>query len=259
MDDTVKTLGGLAIRRGLTVLGTWLAAKGVVQGDAGVTSFVGAAMVLVEVAYEGWNRYGMVLVNVQLAKMKGVHPAQNPVTPAAPASGTTLKVLAFFAVIILGTLMFSLPARAANAVPVPTPRPALSSSPFPSPDTAVPGKISSSAVQSNPLALIQKFTVADLQAAQADATANNDKAAAACYTALLTVVQSNVANPFPTTPGIFEGARPCAAPRQSCGAKYRRGFPGPRRDNRKRKSDPLSGRSRRSEICQRASVCGCAR
>ena len=113
MDDTVKTLGGLAIRRGLTVLGTWLAAKGVVQGDAGVTSFVGAAMVLVEVAYEGWNRYGMVLVNVQLAKMKGVHPAQNPVTPAAPASGTTLKVLAFFAVIILGTLMFSLPARAA--------------------------------------------------------------------------------------------------------------------------------------------------
>jgi len=72
---------------------------------------------------------------------------------------------------------------------------------------AAPGaKLTTAAVQSNPLALIKTFTVADLQAALADAKAQTppDTAAANCYAALLTVVQSNVANPLPAGPGIFQ-------------------------------------------------------
>jgi hypothetical protein len=56
----------------------------------------------------------------------------------------------------------------------------------------------------NPLAVIQAFTEADLTAALADATANKDTAAINCYTALLPIVQSGVANPLPTTLGGFE-------------------------------------------------------
>lgn len=67
------------------------------------------------------------------------------------------------------------------------------------------GKLTVNAVTQNPLALIQGFTVTDLQAALADAQAQTppDLVGANCYTALLAVVQSNVANPLPTTPGLF--------------------------------------------------------
>jgi hypothetical protein len=61
-------------------------------------------------------------------------------------------------------------------------------------------------VQQNPLALLAQFTIGDLQAALADANAQTppDTAAAACYAALLTVVQSKVADPLPSGPGIFQ-------------------------------------------------------
>lgn len=75
----------------------------------------------------------------------------------------------------------------------------------PAPAPAAPGKLSTSAVQQNPLALLQQFSVADLQAAITDANAQTppDTVGANCWTALLTIVQSDVANPFPTTPGVF--------------------------------------------------------
>lgn len=75
----------------------------------------------------------------------------------------------------------------------------------PAPPPAAPGKLSTSAVQQNPLALLQQFSVADLQAAITDANAQTppDTVGANCWTALLTIVQSDVANPFPTTPGVF--------------------------------------------------------
>lgn len=56
----------------------------------------------------------------------------------------------------------------------------------------------------DPLAVIQKFTETDLTAALADATANNDTAAINCYTALLPIVKSGVANPLPTSLGGFQ-------------------------------------------------------
>lgn len=67
-------------------------------------------------------------------------------------------------------------------------------------------KLTATEVQQNPLALLQQFTVGDLEAALADANAQTppDTAAAACYKALLAVVQSNVADPLPAGPGIFQ-------------------------------------------------------
>jgi hypothetical protein len=66
--------------------------------------------------------------------------------------------------------------------------------------------LSATQVQQNPLLLIKNFTISDLQAALNDADAQTppDTAAAACYSALLTVVQSNVASPLPAGPGLFQ-------------------------------------------------------
>ncbi len=77
MDDTVKTLLGLAARRLFTWAGTAIVGYGLMKNDPStMTAFVGACMMFAEIGYEAWNRYGMVLVNAQLAKIKGVHPVQ---------------------------------------------------------------------------------------------------------------------------------------------------------------------------------------
>ena len=73
--DNTKTLLALAARRGFTIIGTYLISKGVLQSND-LASWVGACMVLAEVGYEAWNRYGTVLVNSVLAKAKGIHPDQ---------------------------------------------------------------------------------------------------------------------------------------------------------------------------------------
>jgi hypothetical protein len=65
------------------------------------------------------------------------------------------------------------------------------------------------AVEANPIALLQKFSVDDLTAALADAQAQTppDQTAIQCYTALIPIVQSNVANPLPTGAGMFQLAQ----------------------------------------------------
>ena len=65
-------------------------------------------------------------------------------------------------------------------------------------------QLTTTQVQENPLLLLQNFTEADLQAALADATANNDTAAVNCYTALLGIIKTGVANPLPAGPGLFQ-------------------------------------------------------
>lgn len=114
MGDTTKTLLALFARRAFTAAGVWLVSKGLIQGDP--SGFVGACMVLAEIAYEGWNRYGMVLVNAQLAKLKGVHPSQTAAPPAPPSPPTVLKVIAFFAVIVVSLVMVASVAMAAPKV-----------------------------------------------------------------------------------------------------------------------------------------------
>lgn len=66
--------------------------------------------------------------------------------------------------------------------------------------------LTKSQAQANPLAVVQGFTVADLQAALVDANGQNppDQAAANCYSALIPLVQSGVANPFPAGLGAFQ-------------------------------------------------------
>lgn len=61
-------------------------------------------------------------------------------------------------------------------------------------------------VQQNPLIVVRKFTVADLQAALADAQAQSppDTVAANCYTALIPFVQAQAQNPLPAGAGVFQ-------------------------------------------------------
>lgn len=72
--------------------------------------------------------------------------------------------------------------------------------------TSSSGQISAAQAQNNPIAVIQTFTVNDLQAALADAQAQTppDTTAANCYQALIPIVQSSVANPLPAGPGAFQ-------------------------------------------------------
>jgi len=190
--ESVKTLGALALRRAFTVLGAWLAARGLIAGDT--SGFVGACMVIAEVLYEAWNRYGTVLVNAQLAKLRGVHPSQmagrgarGPASPTAP-----VIVLAIIAAAVALALSFPAPASARAKAR--------------SPAAGRAKQLTATQVQQNPLLLLQGFTVSDLEAALADAKAQTppDTAAASCYTALLAIVQSNVAAPFPAGPGLFQ-------------------------------------------------------
>jgi hypothetical protein len=76
------------------------------------------------------------------------------------------------------------------------------------PPTSPPARppVSAQAASTNPVALLQKFTVDDLTAALADALAQSppDTTAADCYTALIPIVQSGVSNPLPTGVGAFQ-------------------------------------------------------
>lgn len=61
-------------------------------------------------------------------------------------------------------------------------------------------------VAQNPLLVLQQFTVADLQAALADAQSQTpaDTIAANCYSALIPFVQSQQQSPLPTGVGAFQ-------------------------------------------------------
>lgn len=108
-------------------------------------------------------------------------------------------------------------------VPVPTPRPSRSEinpssalSSFAA--TAKPAAksaagsatgMSTTTVEQNPLQLLQQFSIDDLNAALTDAQAQNppDVTSINCYTALIPIIQSNVANPLPAGPGVFQLAQ----------------------------------------------------
>lgn len=70
-------------------------------------------------------------------------------------------------------------------------------------------KLTSAQVQQNPATLLQQFTLEDLQAALADAQAQNppDMTAINCYQALIPIIQTGVGNPLPKGPGVFQAAQ----------------------------------------------------
>ena len=67
------------------------------------------------------------------------------------------------------------------------------------------GQLTAAQVQTNPLLLLQKFSLADLQAALLDAQAQTppDATSIPCYQALITLVGSPINSPLPTSPGLF--------------------------------------------------------
>jgi hypothetical protein len=130
------------------------------------------------------NSYVLTALTGYSSSAKGPLVNAPPIPPAAKAAVGFIAVLGF-------SLVFALPAMAQVKKTVPAP---------------ATSKLTASAVQGNPLLLLQQFTTSDLQAALADANAQTppDAAAAACYTALLAVVNSNIANPLPSGPGLFQ-------------------------------------------------------
>jgi hypothetical protein len=156
-----------------------------------------------------------------IAGLSSPAPEVAPIVSDVAKGAATLAL--FLAVGLFGLLTLE-PARAMAQTPqamgVPEPRakvrvaaatrvaaaatkPAASS---PTPPAPTAGQLTATQVQQNPLLLIKNFTIGDLQAALDDADTQTppDTAAAACYSALLTVVQSNVASPLPAGPGLFQ-------------------------------------------------------
>ena len=73
------------------------------------------------------------------------------------------------------------------------------------PAAAPTAKITTAQAQQNPLLVLQQFSAADLQNALNDANAQTppDTVSAACWSALLTLVNNPINNPLPTKPGAF--------------------------------------------------------
>jgi hypothetical protein len=69
-----------------------------------------------------------------------------------------------------------------------------------------PGVLTQAQAKSDPLAVLQTFATADLQAALADAQAQTppDQIAINCYVALIPLAQSGVSNPLPKGLGAFQ-------------------------------------------------------
>ena len=104
------------------------------------------------------------------------------------------RVVAMLALGVAAALVCVTPALAANKPLVR--RPAATASTRPTVTQA----------QQNPLVVVRQFTIADLQAALADAQAQTppDTVAVNCYTALIPFVQSQAQNPLPAGAGVFQ-------------------------------------------------------
>jgi len=194
MSDTLKPLLALAARRVFTIAGTWLATKGLFAGT-GVTTetFVGACMVLAEVLYEGWNRYGTVLVDAELAKLKGVHPGQAD-KPLPPLGGVK-ALLAFLVVAIAVAFAVSLPvpARAQQQITFKK----IGIAPAPAKPAAAAQKML------DPLSWLRQFSATDLQAALDDANAQTPPniTSIPCWTFLLGIVKASPSSASSLVPG----------------------------------------------------------
>ena len=102
------------------------------------------------------------------------------------------RVLAILALCTVAAIVCAAPATAASRTLVR--------------QAAVSGKPTVTQAQQNPLIVVRQFTIADLQAALADAQAQTppDTVAVNCYTALIPFVQSQAQNPLPAGAGVFQ-------------------------------------------------------
>lgn len=163
----VATLGNGALGVFVTVIGgLGSQARNVVAGGASIAVGPNASASLATLAMD---------------------PAQSKIDAAPGASAAVAAIAKSAAVLLLSILIVgaALPAHAATKAPVAS-------------------KMTKTQALTNPLSVIQTFTESDLTAALTDAKANNDLAAVNCYTALLPIVQSGVANPLPAGLGGFQ-------------------------------------------------------
>lgn len=70
------TIGGLVARHLLTVAAGWLMSHGFLAADGSMTeAFIGIGLALIGGGWSWWQKNGKVLVDAQLARNKGIHPA----------------------------------------------------------------------------------------------------------------------------------------------------------------------------------------
>ena len=135
------------------------------------------------------------LIAIFLPEVKKAVNGAKAVAQAAAATDRG-QAVAIAALCVTAACAFVVPAIAANTAAPAKPKPAVS-------------KPTVAQAQQNPLLVLQQFTVADLQAALADAQAQTppDTVAVNCYTALIPFVQSQVQNPLPTGAGVFQAVQ----------------------------------------------------
>ena len=169
--DFIKMLGGTALRHAATFIAGYLIMKGVATQDQS-PQIIAAVMTIGAVGWSIYQKYG----HAALLATLGSH------VPAAKIPPATLGA------ILIGFLI--LHGAPAHAGPI----------------DANGNKVSKVNATKNPITVLQTFTVADLQAAQADALAQTppDTTAANCYSALIPIVQSGASNPLPKGLGGFQ-------------------------------------------------------
>jgi hypothetical protein len=205
--DTLKFIANFTATKAAGWIGGALVSYGLLQSNQATqfeVSIAGIILAALGYAWSWWNTRGKQAVLAELAKAHHVAPQSASIATASNALVASVndnKVfpLAGGAVKIASALLFGLivlqamPAMAATKTAA---KPAATST----------AKLTTAQAVSNQLALIQAFTVSDLQAALEDANNQTppDTISASCYTALLPVVQANVANPLPAGLGGFQ-------------------------------------------------------
>ena len=180
--DFLKPVLAGQVRHLLTVVAGALVGTGALQSTE-TTEFVsigsGIAMWALVAIWSWWQKYGQAKLVADLQGFRRPTPVSKPSATA---------VLAFLAIASAAFLALQSPASAQTK------------------PTSATSKIPIATAQQNPLAVLKAFTATDLQAAITDANAQTppDTVAAGCYTAVLALVNSNVANPLPTSPGVFQ-------------------------------------------------------
>ncbi len=165
----LQTILGLIARHALTTIAGTLVAHGYLA-SSGTEQFIGAGMVFLGIAWSWWQKVGQKEAMELLARAK--------------TSPATKAVIAFLIVSFALSFAFQAFAQPKTAAAAPV------------------GKLTAAQAQANPLAILQKLPITDLQAALADAQANNDATTIPCWQALLDAAQAQQA--APTVPaGIF--------------------------------------------------------
>jgi hypothetical protein len=214
--DTLKFIANFTatklagwIAGGLLTLG-WLQPNQETQFET-----IGAGIVLGALGYtwSWWNTRGKQAVLAELAKAHGVAPQSASTATASnalvasvndnkvlPLAGGAVKIAS---ALLMGFILFqAIPAMAQTK----TVAKAAVASTTKLTTVASTAKLTTAQAMANQVALIQAFTVSDLQAALADAQVQSppDTVSASCYSALIPIVQSTVANPLPASLGGFQ-------------------------------------------------------